>query len=242
MLADSFLTIGADYDRYRPGFPDAAADLILPERVDTALDLGAGTGKFTELLIGRATCVHAVEPSEPMLDVLRAKLVDVAAHPGAAESIPLEDASVDAVTVAQAFHWFEREAACAEIARVLAPGGILGLVWNHSDPTCAWDRAAHRIAHPAVGADDRTTGSAAEDLPGFEFDSRTVLGWSEAITRDDYLGRWSTVSSVLVADGRTKAAMLEAVERVLDEDPETSGQNELRLPQLTEVYRYRRTV
>ncbi|MFJ4252739.1 class I SAM-dependent methyltransferase [Microbacterium sp. NPDC090003] len=239
-LADSFQTIGVEYDRYRPGFPDAAADLILPEQVGTALDLAAGTGKFTELLVGRATYVQAVEPSEPMLDVLRAKLVDVAAHLGTAESIPLSDASVDAVTVAQAFHWFEPEAACAEIARVLAPGGVLGLVWNHSDPTCAWDRAAHRIAHPAVGENDQTTGSAAEDLPGFEFDSRAVVAWSEEITRDDYLRRWGTVSSLLVADGRTKAAMLAAIDRVLDEDPDTSGQTELELPQLTEVYRYRR--
>ncbi|MBQ3357648.1 MAG: class I SAM-dependent methyltransferase [Microbacterium sp.] len=240
-LADSFQTIGADYDRYRPGFPDAAADLILPERVGAVLDLGAGTGKFTELLIGRATSVQAVEPSEPMLDVLRAKLVDVTAHLGSAESIPLSDASVDAVTVAQAFHWFEREAACAEIARILAPGGVLGLVWNHSDPACTWDRAAHRIAHPAVGVDDQTTGSAVEDLPGFEFDSRAVIAWSENISRDDYLRRWGTISSVLVADRRSKTEMLAAIETVLDDAPETSGRAELVLPQLTEVYRYRRT-
>lgn len=205
------------------------------------LDLGAGTGKFTELLVGRAARVVAVEPSEAMLDVLRAKLVDVSTHLGTAESIPVADASVDAVTVAQAFHWFEREAACAEIFRVLPVGGVLGLVWNHSDPTCGWDRAAHRVAHPAVGADDQTTGSAAEELPGFELDSHAVIAWSERITREDYLRRWETISSVLVADDRTKAAMLEAVEDILDGHPETSARTELVLPQLTDVYRYRRT-
>lgn len=122
-LAKSFERIGADYDRYRPGFPPRAAELLTPAQVGTALDLGAGTGKFTELLVDRAQRVVAVEPSEPMLAVLRAKLPLVEAHVGSAEQMPLESGSVDVVTVAQAFHWFDRESACAEIVRVLAPGG-----------------------------------------------------------------------------------------------------------------------
>ena len=75
VLAKSFTLTGADYDRYRPGFPPAAADVVMPHRVRTALDLGAGTGKFTELLGGRAERVIAVEPSEPMLEILRSKPV-----------------------------------------------------------------------------------------------------------------------------------------------------------------------
>ena len=74
-----------------------------------------------------------------------------------------------------------------------------------------------------------------------EFDSRAVIAWSENISRDDYLRRWGTISSVLVADRRSKTEMLAAIETVLDDAPETSGRAELVLPQLTEVYRYRRT-
>ncbi|GAB3633540.1 class I SAM-dependent methyltransferase [Microbacterium shaanxiense] len=237
-LAKSFENIGEEYDRFRPGFPDAAAAEILPSRVSAVLDLGAGTGKFTALLPARAGRVIAVEPSEAMLDVLRAKLPGVEAIAAGAESIPLPDASVDAVTVAQAFHWFDREPACAEIARVLVPGGTLGLLWNHSDPDCAWDRACHRIAHPAVAEKDATTDSAADELPGFTFDRRAEIAWSESITRADYIARWLTVSSFLVADDETRAQMVARLEAILDADPQTAGRTRFELPMLTDVFVY----
>jgi len=239
-LARSFEGIGAAYDRYRPGFPDAAAADILPSRVGAALDLGAGTGKFTELLVTRADRVVAVEPSEAMLDVLRVRMPSVEALIGGAESIPLSDGVVDAVTVAQAFHWFDRDAACAEIRRVLVPGGALGLLWNHSDPACAWDRACHGVAHPAVSAQsDATTASAADELPGFAFEHRTEFAWSEQITREDYIGRWLTVSSFLAADETTRLAMVAELDSILDADPATAGRSEFTLPMVTEVFVYR---
>jgi ubiquinone/menaquinone biosynthesis C-methylase UbiE len=238
-LAKSFENIGADYDRYRPGFPAAAAAEILPSRVGSVVDLGAGTGKFTELLMPHADHVIAVEPSVAMLDVLRAKLPMVDPIVAGAESIPLPDSSVNVVTVAQAFHWFDRDAACAEIARVLVPGGTLGLLWNHSDPSCAWDRACHRVAHPAVSEADSTTESAAEELPGFTFGHRAEIAWSEHITRADYLARWLTVSSFLVADEVTRAGMVGQLEVILDADPETAGQTRFELPMLTDVFVYR---
>ncbi|MFJ4224957.1 class I SAM-dependent methyltransferase [Microbacterium sp. NPDC089695] len=239
-LARSFEVIGADYDRYRPGFPADAADLLIPERVDTALDLGAGTGKFTRLLLDRAETVIAVEPSEAMLDVLRANLPAVSARAGNAEAIPCPATSVDVVTVAQAFHWFDREPACAEIARVLRPGGILGLLWNHSDPECAWDRAAHRIAHPAVAEQDGTSASAVEELPGFAFVRRAEIRTVETITRADYLSRWGTVSTFLVASDDRRAQMRSSIESVLDADPTTRGQETLDLPVVTDVFVYAR--
>ena len=238
-LAKSFENIGAEYDRYRPGFPDAAADAIVRGRVRTALDLGAGTGKFTELLLPRAARVIAVEPSEAMLDVLRAKFPDVDALVGGAEGIPVADAVADIVTVAQAFHWFDREIACAEIRRVLAPGGTLGLLWNHSDPECTWDRACHRVAHPAVSDTDMTTGSAAEKLPGFMFVKRTKHHWRQRITRADYLGRWLTVSTFLSAGPETRADMVSQLHDILDSRAETAGREEFTLPMVTEVFVYR---
>lgn len=240
VLAKSFERIGAEYDRYRPGFPEGSADLIVPSPVRTALDLGAGTGKFTELLRSRAEHVIAVEPSSAMLDILRVKLPTVEALQGNAERIPVAGGGVDVVTVAQAFHWFDREAACAEIARVLAPGGVLGLIWNHSDPESAWDRAAHRIAHPAVAEEDGTTSSAADELPGFVHIHHEQIHWTERIRRHDYLGRWSTVSSFLVADDDARASMIAAIEAVLDAEPETRGRDEFDLPIVTDVFVYRR--
>lgn len=237
-LAKAFEGIGEEYDRYRPGFPDAAALEIIPTRVSSVLDLGAGTGKFTELLTDLADRVIAVEPSAAMLDVLRAKLPGVETHIAGAESIPLPDGVVDAVTVAQAFHWFDRDAACAEIRRVLVPGGVLGLLWNHSDPECAWDRACHRVAHPAVAENDVTTASAADELPGFAFDRRAEIAWSETITRADYIARWLTVSSFLVADEETRARMVAQLEAILDADPQTAGTSQFELPMRTDVFVY----
>ncbi|MCP1429795.1 ubiquinone/menaquinone biosynthesis C-methylase UbiE [Microbacterium foliorum] len=239
VLAKSFELIGTEYDRYRPGFPAAAVDVLCPHPARAALDLGAGTGKFTELLADRAERVSAVEPSPAMISVLRSKLPDVDAMLGSAELIPVESGSIDLVTVAQAFHWFDREPACAEIARVLVSGGALGLIWNHSDPECPWDRAAHRIAHPAVAASDDTTSSAGEELPGFEFVRREQIRWVERIRRDAYLKRWSTVSTFLVADDATRAEMSAQIEAVLDADPQTHGRTELDLPVVTDVYLYR---
>ncbi|PCE13646.1 hypothetical protein AUC47_07500 [Microbacterium sp. SZ1] len=239
-LARSFEGIGADYDRYRPGFPSVAADAIVPGHVGVALDLGAGTGKFTEHLVDRADRVIAVEPSAAMLEVLREKLPTAEALEGNAEQIPVEDAVVDVVAVAQAFHWFDRVRACAEIARVLRPGGTLGLLWNRSDPSCSWDTAAARVIHPAVGDDDETTGSTSEELAGFRFERLETFHWSEPITRDDYLARWSTVSTFLVAPPSGKAAMTAAIEEILEADAATRGLDGFELPHLTDVYLYTR--
>lgn len=239
-LARSFENIGEEYERFRPGFPDAAAELILAHPVGTVVDLGAGTGKFTRLLRRRADHVIAVEPSAAMLDVLRIELPWATALIGGAERMPVGDAEADAVTVAQAFHWFDREAACAEIVRVLAPGGVLGLVWNRSDPDCDWDTACHRVLHPAVGRTDETSGAAAEELPGFEFVEYAEIRWQETITRADYIGRWKTVSSYLVADEQARGVLAGRIERILDEAPETRGVDVLPLPHLTDVFVYRR--
>lgn len=238
-LAKSFLTVGEEYERFRPGFPAAAARLIVPERVANVLDLAAGTGKFTEQLVSRADRVVAVEPSAPMLDVLRRKLPGVEAVIGSAESIPLDESSIDVVSAAQAFHWFDRDAACAEIGRVLVPGGTLGLLWNHSDPTCTWDRACYRVAHPTIVDESTMTAAAEEVLPGFSLVEKAAVPWWEDITRADYVSRWLTVSTFLAADDETRSGMVGQIERILDEDPDTAGRTELRLPQVTEVFVYR---
>lgn len=237
-LAGTFRAIGPDYDRHRPGFPEQAAQVIVPEPVPVALDLGAGTGKFTEHLVGRAHEVVAVEPSEQMLSVLRDKLPGVRALVGTAEDIPLPTESVDVVTVAQAFHWFDRDRACAEIARVLVPGGRLGLLWNSGES--AWDRAAMQVAHPGLETatgDERV--EASTTLPGLELEHRQAVRWSERIRREDYLRRWLTVSTFLAAEPDRRAEMIAEIEQILDASPETTGEEVLTLHQTTEVFVYR---
>jgi SAM-dependent methyltransferase len=94
------------------------------------VDLAAGTGKLTQQLVPTAATVIAVEPLDEMRAKLEQALPDVGALSGTAESMPLPGASADAVTVGQAFHWFDVDAALAEIHRVLRPGGTLALIWN----------------------------------------------------------------------------------------------------------------
>ncbi|WP_309080727.1 class I SAM-dependent methyltransferase [Zhihengliuella sp.] len=201
-LAQTFLSAGEDYERFRPGFPREAAEEILPEQVASVLDLGAGTGKFTGLLLDRADAVLAVDPSSAMLEQLRRRYPDVEALVGTAESIPVPAESQGAVTVAQAFHWFDEAAACREISRVLTDGGMLGLIWNGPDPTCLWDLAAHEIAHPGTTAQvgRAETAFRPQDLPGFETVRGIRIPWTEQISRADYLRRWQTVSTFLAAE------------------------------------------
>lgn len=122
--AASFTHAAGEYAAVRPGYPDEAVDLLLPPGARDVLDLAAGTGKLTAALVARGVRVVAVEPADGMREQLRASLPDVEVHAGTAEAIPLPDASVDVVTVAQAWHWFDEPAAAAEVARVLRPGGF----------------------------------------------------------------------------------------------------------------------
>jgi SAM-dependent methyltransferase len=119
-----------DYERGRPGWPPEAAKLPGVPPTATVLDLGAGTGKLTRLLVSEFRHVVAVEPAEGMRRLLVALCPDAEVLSGSAQEIPLADESVDAVFAAEAFHWFYDERALAEIARVLRPHGALVLMWN----------------------------------------------------------------------------------------------------------------
>jgi ubiquinone/menaquinone biosynthesis C-methylase UbiE len=135
--ASSFAGVAAEYDRGRPGYPPQAIDWILGSDPLEVLDLGAGTGKLTDAVIAAGHDVVAVEPLAEMRAVLAARHPDLPVIEGTAERLPLPDGAVDAVVVGAAFHWFEQEAALAEIVRVLRPPGVLGLLGN----TFATDRA-----------------------------------------------------------------------------------------------------
>lgn len=132
------------YDRVRPGFAEEALEWVLPAGTRRVLDLGAGTGKLTESLAARGLDVVAIDPSPNMLARLQAKLPDVDARLATSEATGLPDADVDAIVVGSAFHWFARPEAEREMARVLRPGGVVGLLWNLRDPASPTVQAFHQ--------------------------------------------------------------------------------------------------
>src|SRR4051812_38904426 len=138
--AGSFGRVAADYDAARPSYPpEAVAWLTGPPPLDV-LDLGAGTGKLTELLVVAGHKVSAVDPSEAMLGRLSVRLPMVTTALGTAESVPLPDASADVITVGQAWHWVDQQSGPREVGRLLRPGGRLALVWNERDQSVDWVR------------------------------------------------------------------------------------------------------
>jgi SAM-dependent methyltransferase len=132
--AGSFGGVASLYERYRPGPPVAAVDWILPSHVGRVVDLGAGTGALTRLLVGRADDVVAVEPDDRMRSVLAEEVPGIRAVAGRGESMPLPDNSVDAVVASSSWHWMDPVPALHEVGRVLVPGGILGALWSGPDP------------------------------------------------------------------------------------------------------------
>jgi ubiquinone/menaquinone biosynthesis C-methylase UbiE len=160
--AIGFGRAAADYERGRPGYPSAAIDLLADELGiwpgSRVIDLAAGTGKLTRALVGRGWRLVAVEPVPGMRAQLSAAVPGVKVIEGTAEHLPLRKASVDTVLVAQAFHWFDVEAAAAEIARVLVPRGGLGVIRNVWDRSVGWvDEIQSLIADRRADEPSQTT-------------------------------------------------------------------------------------
>lgn len=135
----SYDHVAAQYDRGRPDYPTALVDAITDrlglDASSMILDLAAGTGKLTRPLAIRSPRVVAAEPVKGMRDVLRQVLPQVRIVAGLAENLPFADKCFDAVTVAQAYHWFEPWRAAREIRRVTRAGGGIAIAWNRRDLT-----------------------------------------------------------------------------------------------------------
>jgi ubiquinone/menaquinone biosynthesis C-methylase UbiE len=199
--ATSFGAVAAAYDAGRPTFPAEALTWILgPGRGLQVLDLGAGTGKLAEVAAGLGHDVVAVDPSREMLEVCRRR-PGIDTMVGAAESIPLAHASVDAVIVGQAFHWFDHARALPEIARVLRPNGVLGLLWNNADTVVPWVR---RMVHAMQGSDH---------LGGDRFDPMPILLQSDlfALVETARFRHWQDLDRTglrLLAQSHSRVAVL----------------------------------
>lgn len=140
------------YIAFRPGYPESLIDCLLEtaglDPGAAVADVGAGTGIFTRLLLARGMRVYAVEPNANMRAAAEAALGDepgFASIAASAESTGLADASVELVTAAQAFHWFDNDTARAEFGRILVPGGQLALVWNQRDLADPFQQAYDRL-------------------------------------------------------------------------------------------------
>jgi SAM-dependent methyltransferase len=155
LAAQGFRAAAATYVEGRPDYPPEIENWLTHDlglsKGKTALDLAAGTGKFSPRLLATGATVIAVEPVAAMLEQLIRQYPEIDARNGSAQHIPLDDASLDAVVCAQSFHWFATPEAIEEIRRVLKPGGALSLVWNVRDDTVAWVAALTRIMKPFEG-------------------------------------------------------------------------------------------
>ncbi|MGK5442852.1 class I SAM-dependent methyltransferase [Micromonospora sp. URMC 105] len=237
----SFGAAAADYDRFRPRYPQAAVEWALeglgaPARV---VDLGAGTGILSRAILDLGHEVRPVEPDAGMRAQLAAATPGTTAVAGSAESVPLPDGAADAVLVGQAYHWFDRERAHAEIARVLRPGGTFAPIWNVRDERADWVAELGRIAHLGDTGDD-LTGRVRDFGPAFgavelgEFTHRATL------TPDEVIGMIRTRSYHLTSAPRQQRRVEGELRELLAGHPGLAGRETVELPYRTLVFRARR--
>jgi len=235
-----------EYDAVRPEWPPATLEWLLgspPAGTSLqVLDLGAGTGKGTRTLAALGHAVVAVEPSAGMRARLQESLsalptwvatrVDVRA--GDAERLPLPDRSVDAVVALQTWHWFDQQAAERECARVLRPGGELGLAWHHREESLPWASELSRVV--------RRSESEGEDLESpvlstaFGPPETTLLRFVLRQSVEDLVRHAATWSFVAVSSDREQ--ILQKVREVARQAAGPDGLVEI--PMTTSCYRARR--
>ncbi len=240
--AASFGAVADAYQRGRPSYPPAAIEWLLGPEPLHVLDLGAGTGKLTAALLDAGHTVTALEPLEEMRAILTETLPAATAIDGRAEHLPLDDDSVDAVVAGSAFHWFDREPALDEIARVSRGDAVFGLLGNRFDSSVDWQRALrkresgggswiYKRGHWPTQAELRRRYVEVVDAPAFvqriEVDREAVK---------DYLASTSRIAT-MAADER--AAHLARVDEIWDEAPELQGRETADLVWRTTVRRSR---
>ncbi|MDO3403529.1 class I SAM-dependent methyltransferase [Mycolicibacterium neoaurum] len=225
----SFGEEAAAYERGRPSYPPEAIDWLLPHGAHTVLDLGAGTGKLTVRLVERGLDVVAVDPIPEMLDVLSSSLPGTPALLGTAEDIPLPDDSVDCVLVAQAWHWFDPQRAADEIARVLRPGGRLGLVWNTRDERMGWVKDLGAIiGHEHDPLNDPVT--LTEPFGPIE---RTQVEWTSYLTPQALIDLVASRSYCITSPAEVRTRTLDRVRELLSTHPALANSSGLALPYVT---------
>jgi ubiquinone/menaquinone biosynthesis C-methylase UbiE len=215
--ARSFGAAADAYERARPSYPDEAVDWLLPAGAHTVLDLGAGTGKLTRAQVARGLDVIAVEPIDEMRATLEATLPEVHALKGTAEDIPLPDQSVDVITVAQAWHWVDIERATAEAARVLKPGGTLGLIWNRRDERVPWVQRLSQVM--GSGEAEIIELDSITIAPPFGPTETMTTNWSHPMTVDLLVEMAASRSYTITATPRRRREILDGVRALVAAEP-----------------------
>lgn len=235
-LARSFGPVAETYDRARPSYPAEAADWLVgqadgdPKRI---LEVGAGTGKFTELLVAAGHHVVATDPLPEMIGLLKVRVPGAETFVATAEHLPVPSRSVDVVVVAQAFHWFATPTALAELARVLRPGGVLALVWNVRDTGIPWVRKLDAIVEHLPNR----TGSvdALRDCEYFgEVAEREYRFWQH-LRREELFDLVRSRSNVAVLADHERDEVLARVGALYDDYGR--GPDGMKLPYLTRCYK-----
>lgn len=233
------------YAASRPSYPRAVVERLASEGLtpeSRVVDLAAGTGILTLQLVAAGFDVVAVEPVASMRDELRRSLPDVEVLDALAEDLPFGDATVDAVTVAQGFHWFDAPRALAEIARALRPDGLLLLVWNVRDESVPWMRRWTDLVHDVAGGRPY---SDHREQPWTEVVARSGLFTplrSERLdnpfptSRELVLERTRSTSYVAALDPGPREELLASIGRLVDTDPDTAGRDTFTFPNLTDLH------
>lgn len=231
------------YERGRPAYPaNAVAHLAARFRLGegvTVLDLAAGTGKLTRMLATTGATIIAVEPVEAMRRVLEKAVPGARVLEGTAESIPVEDGAVDAITVAQAFHWFDAGRAVAEIHRALRPGGGLALIWNTFDTSVPWVEAmhtlvgGHRRGEPQYGRSPWREAFTRTRL--FEPLEEHTFGLVQELDTEELVDRIGSTSYIATLDDADRERLFGEIRALVADLPRP-----LQLPYRTDTYVTRR--
>jgi SAM-dependent methyltransferase len=230
----SFGAVADHYDRVRPSYPEAAVGWILGAAPARVLDLGAGTGLLTRVLIELGHEVIAVEPDARMRAVCAARTPDATVVEGSAEAIPVSDGSVDGVVAGQSYHWFAGADGHAEIARVLRPGGFFGPLWNLRDETVEWVDRLSALVSREDGSSHQ--GSLAADAFGAAFGpvEGAVFAHMRGHTTESLVELALSRSYVLTASPERRKEVEVGVRALAAELPQPFD-----LPYVTRAYRAR---
>ncbi|MGN6817616.1 MAG: methyltransferase domain-containing protein [Sphingomonas sp.] len=240
---------GADiYAASRPGYPaevlDWLRDCLAIGPDSKVVEVGAGTGLFTRLLVDTGASVVATDPVPEMLAHLASTLPGAATAVATADALPLPDGSVDAVICATAFHWFATPQVVAEFRRVLRPGGALGLIWNVRDVGVPWVRRLSKITDRYQDDAPRQKSQAWRAVfpaPGFTPLHETVMRYDHAGTAEEVIvGRTLSTSFIAALPEDRRAVAVAEVRAMIADTPALAGRERVAFPYLTKAYDCRR--
>ena len=237
--ASSFGSSAAEYAEHRPGYSPEAVEWLLAGVDGDALevlDLGAGTGAVTGALLALGHQVVAVDADRDMVAELGRRHPRARALVGSAETIPLADGSMDAVLVGTAFHWFDLDLAGPEVARVLRPGGVAGLLYNDSDDTVEWVAELDRVGRTSASTPPNREWRSPAPLPGLGPWREERFPHTHRRTAASLTATIGTHSHTRVVTPEEREQTLGRIRAFLDGRPETST-GEFDVPMTTVAYR-----